>query len=142
MIDLAPENVPTSRPGEEWGLGVYASHEIELIGDPIEGFINRSFNIKKTASLPAPNNRGVLSVIKNVFTARPVIDPHRCVCCGVCVKVCPVQPKALSWQEGKMNPPRYTYRNCIRCFCCQELCPERAIQVKTPPLGRLVFGEK
>ncbi|KPJ87993.1 MAG: hypothetical protein AMS17_06850 [Spirochaetes bacterium DG_61] len=142
MIDLDPEYVPTSRPGREWGLGVYARKEIEMLGDPIEDFINRSFNVNRVSPLPVGNNRGMLSVIRNVFTSRPVIDPHRCVRCGVCVTVCPVKPKALNWREEKVNPPRYIYRNCIRCFCCQELCPERAIHVKTPPLGRLVFGEK
>ena len=26
--------------------------------------------------------------------------------------------------------PVYDYRKCIRCYCCQEMCPEKAIIVK------------
>jgi len=35
------------------------------------------------------------------------------------------------WYKGNQNqPPRYTYSRCIRCYCCQEICPEGAIAVK------------
>jgi len=142
MIDLNPEYVPTSKPGKDWGLGVFAPEEIELLGDPLESFLNTSFKVQRKPPLPVSNNRGMLSFVKNIFSARPVIQKNNCVRCGVCVKVCPVHPKALGFSDGREAPPRYIYRNCIRCFCCQELCPERAIFVKTPVLGRLVFGGK
>jgi len=29
--------------------------------------------------------------------------------------------------------PRADLDGCIRCFCCQELCPARAISIKSPP---------
>jgi formate hydrogenlyase subunit 6/NADH:ubiquinone oxidoreductase subunit I len=32
----------------------------------------------------------------------------------------------------------YQYNNCIRCYCCQEMCPEGAIRLKIP-LIRKVF---
>ena len=25
---------------------------------------------------------------------------------------------------------KYDYRKCIRCYCCQEMCPAKAITVK------------
>ncbi|HIU29683.1 MAG TPA: 4Fe-4S binding protein, partial [Candidatus Egerieisoma faecipullorum] len=28
---------------------------------------------------------------------------------------------------------------CIRCYCCQELCPFRAVRIKRPLLNRLVI---
>ena len=59
---------------------------------------------------------------------------------GVCVKMCPVTPKAVDWHDGdKSRPPTHKYERCIRCFCCQELCPERAIRAQTPLLGRLLY---
>ncbi len=39
---------------------------------------------------------------------------------------------------GRRPPPAYRYRDCIRCYCCQEMCPERAIAVWIPPVGRLL----
>ncbi|NLW11217.1 MAG: DUF362 domain-containing protein [Clostridiaceae bacterium] len=61
---------------------------------------------------------------------RPVIDAEICISCGQCVASCPLEPKALS-QTGR-EVPRYSYDKCIRCFCCQEICPAAAIQVRRP----------
>jgi uncharacterized protein (DUF362 family)/ferredoxin len=142
MIGLNPEYVPTSKPGRQWGLGVYSSEEIELLGDPLEIFVNRGFKVRRSPPEPVTNNMGVLAFLKNILSSRPVIDAGKCVRCGVCVAACPVSPKALSWRDGEDCPPRYSYRNCIRCFCCQELCPERAVKVKTAAAGRFVFGNR
>ena len=77
--------------------------------------------------------------IGHLISPRPVIEAAKCGQCGVCVKMCPVNPKAVDWHNGdKSRPPTHKYERCIRCFCCQELCPERAIRVQTPLLGRLL----
>ncbi len=34
--------------------------------------------------------------------------------------------------------PFFDHKKCIRCYCCQELCPSNAIELKTPFLGRFV----
>jgi uncharacterized protein (DUF362 family)/Pyruvate/2-oxoacid:ferredoxin oxidoreductase delta subunit len=140
IVNLEPAYVPTMEPGKEWGLGVYDSAEIELVGDPIEQFFYPDFSVERSP-VRHDGEKGALSWLKQLVSARPAIDKKRCVRCGVCVDTCPVNPKAIDWvgKAGK-RPPVYTYRRCIRCFCCQELCPERAIYVKTPPVGRMVFG--
>ncbi len=142
IVDLEPAFVPTMEPGERWGLGVYDSEEIEIVGDPMERFFHRNFNVVRKP-VQSTSKKGALSWVKHMISARPVIDGSRCVRCGVCVDTCPVTPKAVDWAAGgRKNPPVYTYRRCIRCFCCQELCPERAIFVKAPPLGKVVFGKR
>jgi ferredoxin len=65
-----------------------------------------------------------------------VIDPALCRRCGDCVRVCPVPDKAVRFQERRA-PPVFDYRRCIRCWCCQESCPHRAIHSAAPWLGRL-----
>lgn len=54
--------------------------------------------------------------------ARPVVEADKCAGCGVCVKMCP--PKTLKLKDGK---PCFDLPGCIRCFCCQEHCPQGAI---------------
>ena len=63
-----------------------------------------------------------------LMVVNPVLDPAKCVGCGVCVKMCP--PKSLKLSGGK---PAFDLPHCIRCFCCQEHCPKGAI---TPRMTR------
>jgi formate hydrogenlyase subunit 6/NADH:ubiquinone oxidoreductase subunit I len=32
--------------------------------------------------------------------------------------------------------PVFDHSKCIRCYCCQELCPPQVIGLSTPPLAR------
>ena len=74
------------------------------------------------------------SILSIAFT-----DRRLCTRCGTCVKMCPIEPKAVAFPGGdKTQAPVHDYAACIRCYCCQEMCPERAIEVKTPFLGRLI----
>jgi Fe-S-cluster-containing hydrogenase component 2 len=36
------------------------------------------------------------------------------------------------------NGPAFDHSTCIRCYCCQELCPPQVIGLKVPPLARLM----
>jgi uncharacterized protein (DUF362 family)/NAD-dependent dihydropyrimidine dehydrogenase PreA subunit len=137
LIDLNPAFVPTNLPGQEWGLGTFQESQIELLGDPLDSFICKEFNVVRepVKQVKAANKN---AVIRNLISPKPVIDPAKCDQCGTCVRVCPVQPKAVDWIDGdKTRPPAHDYDICIRCFCCQELCPELAISIKTPFLARL-----
>jgi len=137
IINLNPVIVPTSQPGEAAGLGTYHVENIELVGGDIDSFLDLTFEVNRTP--PAHSSGGRFSTfIKNRITQRPVIDKTRCDLCGVCVKMCPVRPKAVDWYKGdKSQPPRHNYDRCIRCYCCQETCPDGAILIESPLLGRL-----
>jgi formate hydrogenlyase subunit 6/NADH:ubiquinone oxidoreductase subunit I len=75
---------------------------------------------------------------RNRLVPKPFINTDRCLRCGICVRMCPAEPKAVDWISGnKKKPPVYDYRRCIRCYCCQEVCPEKAIRLKKPLLRRL-----
>ena len=141
LIDLNPELVPTSKPGEQSGLGTYHYENIEILGEPIEPLIVKDFQVVRKAVPPATSG-AIRTFLKNRGTPRPVIDPAKCTACGTCIKMCPVGPTALDWMQletGKI--PKHNYSQCIRCYCCQEMCPEGAITVKTPLLGRLFFRQ-
>lgn len=140
LIDLDPEFIPTIAYGNRTGLGRYRMEEIELLGDDIEQFRKPDFDVVRKPVVDISGKRRVPHFIGDAIFPRPVIDPETCVKCGICVGACPVGEKALAFRRGKKEAPSYTYRNCIRCYCCQEMCPHKAITVRKPFLGRLLTG--
>ena len=138
LIGLDPRLVEPLVLGEEDGLGTMSN--IEYLGVPLESFIAPDFDVNRSPQKTTTDTSFLSTSFMRRFTApRPTINPDLCTKCGRCVEVCPAQPKALSWTgEGKTNPPVYDYAKCIRCYCCQEMCPFEAIYVRVPFLGRLV----
>jgi uncharacterized protein (DUF362 family)/Pyruvate/2-oxoacid:ferredoxin oxidoreductase delta subunit len=143
LVNLDPEFVPTTKFGMEAGLGTYIKEQIELLGDSFESFYTPDFDVKRDPLKPFTRQGGMMSFVKNSFVPRPKILSSKCVKCGICVNMCPVNPKAIDWHDGiKSNPPSYKYNRCIRCYCCQELCPESAIDLHVPPIRKLFSKKK
>ena len=137
IMNLNPEYVPTMAPGEKAGLGTYHDENIEVLGDKVEEFICKDFDVVRRPKEHATSGTA-RAYFKNLVSARPVIDKDLCTMCGICIKHCPVTPKAVDWLDGdKTSPPVYNYNRCIRCYCCQELCPEGAITIEDTFLGKL-----
>lgn len=137
LVDLNPEFVPTNVFGKAFGLGTYVDSEIELVGDDIKDLISKNFDVVREPVKDYKPGK-VFNAFRNIFVLKPVIDSSKCVKCGVCVEVCPVEGKALNWKNrNKQNPPVYKYEKCIRCYCCQELCPEGAIDLRKPFLRKI-----
>lgn len=139
LVDLNPALIPTNTFGEQHGIGTY--HDIELLGDDITPLINKSFDIDRG---PVKDSYKMsLKWFRKHLLRRPYIIEEDCKKCGVCVEVCPVESKAVDFKnQDKTKPPIYKYDQCIRCYCCQEMCPFSAIKVKTPVLGKVLYGLK
>jgi uncharacterized protein (DUF362 family)/Pyruvate/2-oxoacid:ferredoxin oxidoreductase delta subunit len=131
IICLDPSFVPTIFYGHQFGYGEFEDHKIELVGDDIKKLLNKDFIIDRK---PARNHykRNFTGKIVHALTKRPFIIKKNCVKCGNCVFACPVDPKALNFMNGiKDTPPEIDYDRCIRCYCCYEICLEKAIELKT-----------
>jgi Pyruvate/2-oxoacid:ferredoxin oxidoreductase delta subunit len=130
LVELHPLYMGSARPGRAWGLGTYKEDEIELLGDPWTAAVNGDFKVPRGPVLDLAGG-GALTYVNHVIGRRPVIDGRKCTRCEECVQACPVEPKAVDWYDGnRKRPPSYKYLRCIRCYCCQEICPEGAISVK------------
>ena len=76
------------------------------------------------------------------MTRRPIIKKRRCMGCGKCAMHCPA--KAISMVQDKKGKrfAKVDYTKCIRCFCCQELCPFTVVKIKSGILYKLVHLKK
>jgi len=139
LIGLDPELVDCITIGEAEGLGRY--RDVQVVGDAIEALAQPDFDVnRRPGSTTGGDGGGAFArLFKTLVVPRPVVIPENCTKCGTCVQVCPVTPKAIDWPNGdRQTPPTHRYDDCIRCYCCQELCPHEAITTQTPLLGRLV----
>jgi uncharacterized protein (DUF362 family)/Pyruvate/2-oxoacid:ferredoxin oxidoreductase delta subunit len=138
IANLDPYLVPTNKWGDAWGLGHI--EQVEILGDSLDPFIKPDFRIHRGRA----HHTGRLSfwarLVRDWIVARPLVVHDNCTRCGICVQVCPVNPKAIGMRSkgGDRQPPRHDYALCIRCYCCQEMCPDKAIVIQTPLLGRWV----
>ncbi|MCP4752320.1 MAG: DUF362 domain-containing protein [Proteobacteria bacterium] len=138
MIDINPAYVPTTKFGMEFGAGTWLKEEIELVGDDFDRFRDDRFKIKRTP-VDSYRTKGAQRFMNNRLVSKPFILEDKCNACGNCVSMCPADPKAVDWIDGDLsNPPTYNYDECIRCYCCQEICPEGAIKLKVPVVRKML----
>lgn len=94
---------------------IKAAHQLKESHPPQEG-INEFYNIagllgqrlwfyKKTRS----------------YTDKLRIDPNACICCGKCVRLCPM--KNISIIDNRVQ----AHDQCTMCYRCINQCPQRAI---------------
>lgn len=131
MVGLSERQVWTQRVASETGRPGSRLDEVTIIGPPLASLRPRHFRPAPSADLgfglPAPVKRA----LRNTLTARPVITTG-CVRCGDCVRHCPPQAMAIDARGVSID-----YHKCIRCFCCQELCPHGVILTRQGALLRI-----
>ena len=57
----------------------------------------------------------------------PVVDAEKCLLCGVCVDLCPVDAITIAGDKISTDPVL-----CIKCCACVKYCPEDARSFDTP----------
>lgn len=139
LVNLRPELVPTNVFGQEQGIGscdgidIVTASGVLTAMEAFEKYGDGSFDVQRGSEY-----KGMLRPIRflaPILEKKPVIRKEKCVGCGLCVKVCPVEGKAVYIEaDGKAS---YDYSKCIKCYCCQEMCPESAITVKKSLLSKI-----
>lgn len=131
MVSLPERRIWTQKVAREKGRQGLSIDEIVLHGVNLSALRTDNFRPAKNSDinfgLPAP----VKNLLKNSLTAQPCVTSE-CKECGHCVTHCP--PEAMTIDDRGV---RIDYNRCIRCFCCQELCPHGAIITQQGTLLRL-----
>ena len=124
LIGLRPEQVTTLEAAVKRSL----LPDYELVGDDIAPMILTDFDI------PMKHERAswvrLVNRLPQALRPRPVFTHRLCDGCGTCVRACPA--KAIAMDEK--HRPQVDVRKCIRCYCCQELCPKTDVEVRRIPL--------
>ena len=151
LVDLRPELVPTNVAAMELGVGTYENITVmtEYGEMTLEGAADK-YGDKNFSVQRGKEYQGQLQAVRFLvpfLTKKPIVRENKCIGCGICVDSCPVEGKAIHIRkhDAKSKAVRkgrgtavYDYDKCIKCYCCQEMCPENAITIKKSLLARVV----
>ena len=118
MVGFRQGKVLTLRVGEQRGLW-----SGDLSGLRVEGTYPR------IGKFQPPVTFGAYTVFNRIMSpyinCLPVVDVNHCKRCGTCASVCPVG--SCTQAEGQF--PKIESTKCIKCYCCQEFCPQDAVRL-------------
>nr|WP_041721835.1 DUF362 domain-containing protein [Alkaliphilus metalliredigens] len=132
IIGLIPVKVPTIERCVERGLCRGTLEDIELKGENIDKFMIDDFIVPEIRSLDLLEGKlpkFLRDILNGALQPRPVFIHDRCIGCRDCANSCP--PEVIKMINKK---PIVDLHGCIRCFCCQELCPVKAVDIHRPLL--------
>ncbi len=125
LMGLAPSRLPTVRAAEALGVGETRLERISLLGEDPGPLRVGNLRLPESADLEWIIPDFVLRPLKRSLTAYPEPEPTECTLCRVCVEACPEQVIDVAADRLRIDT-----RRCIRCFCCQELCPQGAMKTR------------
>ncbi len=131
LVGHKPASVPTVSGAVARGWTTGHTSDLEILGEDLHAMAASGFRLP-------PGGRSEMDYVpqflRPVGTRILVPSPFvtgRCTGCGLCIEHCPVQ--TISSVDGRAQ---INLSDCIRCYCCHEVCPEHAIVLRQPWLGR------
>ena len=82
---------------------------------------------------PDTSKKGILQRLPDFLSPRPVIVKNKCVGCGECARACPRKAITVKNRVAFIDK-----KNCIKCYCCQELCKIQAVRIHRSFIYKLV----
>lgn len=136
LVEIAgidARRVHTVRIARERGLIPPTFQPSDLVAGDIADLRIRGFIAPSLPLYLRGASRGVYRLAGNMMARKPSFSKTECTMCGRCVESCPAG--ALSMGPKR---PLIDRRLCIRCYCCQELCLDKAVSLKRRPIRMLV----
>jgi uncharacterized protein (DUF362 family)/Pyruvate/2-oxoacid:ferredoxin oxidoreductase delta subunit len=128
LIGIDPIKVPTNKAALSRGFG---TEHPEVAGIPLDEVKVRFKRPEGgiTAYIPS----FFMRILRTQLTVKPFINTSNCKLCNVCVLNCSVHAIEETGRELKINQEK-----CIHCYCCRELCPNDAVDIKKSMFLKLV----
>ncbi len=132
ILRVPLSSFPLYRAARKRGIGETNLQGIEFRGDSPDSLSVKDFIVPELDSLNLLPG-GFDWFTKRFLVSKPVQDDGRCVRCGQCAEICPVDAIEVGEKHFHMD-----YDRCIRCYCCQEICPQDAIRFRKGLLVRFL----
>jgi uncharacterized protein (DUF362 family)/ferredoxin len=142
IIGLPREKNPFLLEAERMGLFPHHINQVELVGADISQLRIPDFKFPPTI-YEGTGLGGHLKwwqrllepVFKDALTLKPRIKKVLCQACGACYGACPAGAIKLQ-RRGKKPFAEIDDNKCIRCYCCHEMCQEKAVYLHKSLLHR------
>ena len=130
MVGGKLEDYPLYMAAKKRNLPQCESFSSEIEGDISVDYVFPDVKLPKTRSMRLLPS---IPFLDRLMTSKPVHIPELCIGCGRCAAVC-----AAGALRHKNRHLYFDYGKCIRCYCCHEMCPVKAIKFKESRLVKLV----
>lgn len=132
LAGLPMASVPHLRLAAEMGLAAADPDRRAVVGVNlddcrIKDFVSPPHLRSNDFSMPSFLHR----LARWSLSARPSIS-GACTNCGVCAAICPAGAIAAGRSRA-----RIARRQCIKCYCCEEMCSQKVIVLRQGIIGRL-----
>ena len=133
IANLDENSVAMLRRARELNWGPASASELVFEGAKIDEIAIKDF---KVPSAPIQDRIPdlLLNNLKKLVWAGPALKPGKCIKCGRCKEICPVDAIGITQTEAVFDR-----KKCISCFCCMEVCPVDAIIAEKSPLLNLAM---
>ena len=128
LIGIDPLKVPTNKAALSRGFG---TEHPEITGVPLEDVKVRFKRPEGGITAFVPSF--LMGVLRRQLTVKPIINTSSCALCKACVLNCSVNAIEEAGSALKINE-----KKCIQCYCCRELCPKGAVEIKKSLLLKLI----
>ena len=141
LINLDPYKLPFYNVAVERGW-IDKDLPVNVLGEKVESLVVKDYNtVQANEFTPFANSmpKWLQAYVQKLTTRRPYVNRKKCKGCKKCFEHCPV--KAITMvptKKGGTPKAKFDYNKCIRCFCCQELCPFQLVQVKSGIVYKIV----
>lgn len=128
LIGIDPLKVPTNKAALSRGFG---TEHPEVVGTPLDEVKVRFKRPEggTTAYMPS----FLMRILRKRLTVKPFINTSSCALCKACVLNCSAHAIEEAGRTLKINEEK-----CIQCYCCRELCPNDAVEIKKSFLLKLI----
>lgn len=138
-----PLDIPLLKEAYDQKWGDVLPSNIDILGESIESMKVKDFELCRKAGSFYFISPAVTNFLRDLIAPDPSLIREKCVGCGRCGEVCPEKDRVISMIKDKdKKMPIWNMKGCIRCFCCQELCPCGAIELKYSTLGKILKMNK